>query len=50
MSEAIRSIWCWIITFLDYLLDTEQATQVNQEEEEMGINNLAENFDEEDEQ
>ena len=34
---AKQSIWCWIITFLDYLLDTKQVTQVNQEEEEMGI-------------
>ena len=37
MLEVIRSIWCWIITFLDYLLDTRQVTQVNREEEQMGI-------------
>ena len=37
MSKETRSNWCWIITFLDYLLDTKQVTQVNQEEEEMGI-------------
>ena len=37
MSEVIRSIWCWIITFLDYLLDTERVLIKIEEEQDMGI-------------
>ena len=37
MSEVIRSIWCWIITFLDYLLDTERVSIKIEEEQDMGI-------------
>ena len=37
MLEVIRSIWCWIITFLDYLLDTEDVSLKSEEESNMGI-------------
>ena len=34
MLEVIRSIWYWIITFLDYLLREDKPLQ---EEQDMGI-------------
>ena len=37
MLGVIRSIWCWIITFLDYLLRKEIDLPVDKEVEDMGI-------------
>ena len=37
MSGVIRLIWYWIITFLDYLLDTEEVPSSIKEEQDMGI-------------